>query len=60
MVETDTQTTFGIVLLVLASVLLFASAQVGAFNAEFLGALAVPALAGGAYLVGTAEEGRPV
>lgn len=60
MVDNDTQTKFGIALLVLAGALLFASAAVVASNASFIGGVAVLGLAAGAYLVGTADEGRPV
>jgi hypothetical protein len=49
----------GIALIVLAGTLLFALPALGA-SAHELGAIAVLGLAGGAVLIGTSEDGRPV
>ena len=50
----------GIVVLVVASVLLFGPVALGLPYEQVVGAVALLGLAAGAYLVGTAEDGRPV
>lgn len=59
MAQNDRQFWFGVGLLVVAGVLLFAPTALGGFAYE-LAAVAVLGLAGGAVLVGTSEGGRPV
>lgn len=52
----------GVALLVVAGVVLFGAVTIGGLDAlsQASGALAVLGLAGGAVLVGTAGDGRPV
>ncbi|WP_244605284.1 hypothetical protein [Halorussus halobius] len=57
---TDLKRRTGIVVLVVASVLLFGPVALGLPPERVVGAFAVLGLAAGAYLVGTAEDGRPV
>lgn len=59
MTKTDLQFWTGIVLLIGAGVLLFAPTALDEFAYE-LAAVAVLGLAGGAFLIGTSEGGRPV
>jgi len=57
---TDRKLWGGIAILLVAAVLLFGPVALGLPYEQIVGAVAVLGLAAGAYLVGTAEEGRPV
>ncbi|WP_115862981.1 hypothetical protein [Halorussus litoreus] len=50
----------GIAILLVGAVLLFGPVALGLPYEQIVGGVAVLGLAAGAYLVGTAEDGRPV
>jgi len=56
----DRQYWTGICVLLIAGVVLFGSVALGLPYEQIAAAFAVLGLAGGAYLIGTADDGRPV
>lgn len=58
--QTDRQLWTGIAFLLVAAILLFGPLMLGLPSTQIVGAIAVLGLAAGAYLVGTADEERPV